>query len=78
MRNFSSRVIDAPGDCSPSRKVVSNMINLSAISLLLWICNFPQLRTVHPKTKGPLREQTGLDLEISARALLFPPVLANV
>src|SRR6266853_1445731 len=29
MRNFSSLVIDAPGLCSPSRMVVSNMINLS-------------------------------------------------
>ena len=26
MRTFSSLVIDAPGDCSPSRKVVSKMI----------------------------------------------------
>ena len=25
MRSFSSRVIEAPGDCSPSRKVVSKM-----------------------------------------------------
>src|SRR5258707_936966 len=29
MRNFSSLVIEAPGLCSPSRMVVSNMINLS-------------------------------------------------
>ena len=29
MRSFSSRVIEAPGDCSPSRKVVSKMISLS-------------------------------------------------
>ena len=28
-RIFSSRVMDAPGLCSPSRKVVSKMINLS-------------------------------------------------
>ena len=28
---FSSRVIDAPGLCSPSRRVVSNIINLSFI-----------------------------------------------
>jgi hypothetical protein len=27
IRSFSSRVIDAPGLCSPSRKVVSKMIN---------------------------------------------------
>jgi len=31
MRSFSSRVIEAPGLCSPSRKVVSKMISLSAI-----------------------------------------------
>src|SRR6202008_2265608 len=31
IRSFSSLVIDAPGDCSPSRKVVSKMISLSAI-----------------------------------------------
>ena len=31
IRSFSSRVIDAPGDCSPSRNVVSKMINFSAI-----------------------------------------------
>ena len=29
MRSFSSLVIDAPGLCSPSRMVVSNMINFS-------------------------------------------------
>ena len=29
MRSFSSFVIDAPGLCSPSRMVVSNMINFS-------------------------------------------------
>jgi hypothetical protein len=28
MRTFSSLVMEAPGLCSPSRKVVSNMINL--------------------------------------------------
>ena len=32
MRTFSSRVIDAPGDCSPSLNVVSKMINLSVIA----------------------------------------------
>jgi hypothetical protein len=29
MRTFSSRVMDAPGLCSPSRKVVSKMMSLS-------------------------------------------------
>ncbi len=28
---FSSRFIDAPGDCSPSRKVVSKMMTRSAV-----------------------------------------------
>jgi hypothetical protein len=32
MRTFSSRVIEAPGLCSPSRKVVSKIINLSVLS----------------------------------------------
>ncbi|MNQ72623.1 hypothetical protein D3C85_873320 [compost metagenome] len=27
MRSFSSRVMEAPGDCSPSRKVVSKMMS---------------------------------------------------
>jgi hypothetical protein len=31
MRIFSSFVIDAPGDCSPSRNVVSKMISLSVM-----------------------------------------------
>ena len=31
MRTFSSLVIEAPGDCSPSRKVVSKIISLSDI-----------------------------------------------
>ena len=31
MRSFSSRVMDAPGDCSPSRKVVSKMMSLSVM-----------------------------------------------
>src|SRR5258706_202977 len=34
MRSFSSLVMDAPGLCSPSRMVVSNMINLSFIERL--------------------------------------------
>ena len=38
MRSFSSRFIDAPGLCSPSRMVVSNMIKLSFIAALLLAC----------------------------------------
>ena len=34
MRIFSSLVIDAPGDCSPSRKVVSKMISFSALAAM--------------------------------------------
>ena len=34
MRSFSSRVIEAPGDCSPSRRVVSKMMSLSAMGVL--------------------------------------------
>src|SRR5688500_20217742 len=33
MRSFSSRVIEAPGLCSPSRMVVSKMIKLSAVRM---------------------------------------------
>jgi hypothetical protein len=33
MRSFSSFVMDAPGDCSPSRKVVSKMISLSVLMM---------------------------------------------
>jgi len=35
MRSFSSLVMEAPGDCSPSGKVVSKMINLSVITISL-------------------------------------------
>jgi hypothetical protein len=34
MRSFSSRVIEAPGDCSPSRRVVSKMMSLSVMGSL--------------------------------------------
>jgi len=33
IRSFSSRVMLAPGDCSPSRKVVSKMMSLSVMEL---------------------------------------------
>jgi len=45
--------MDAPGDCSPSRKVVSKMINLSAISILLLIQKHPKLKKENTKEKGP-------------------------
>ncbi|MCY1366164.1 hypothetical protein D9M69_530450 [compost metagenome] len=34
MRSFSSLVMEAPGDCSPSRRVVSKMISLSLMGKL--------------------------------------------
>jgi len=33
MRSFSSRVMEKPGDCSPSRRVVSNMMTRFSSSL---------------------------------------------
>ena len=38
MRIFSSLVMDAPGLCSPSRIVVSNMINFSLAMVLSGVC----------------------------------------
>jgi hypothetical protein len=35
IRIFSSRVIDAPGLCSPSRKVVSKIMSLSSAVMIL-------------------------------------------
>ena len=35
MRSFSSLVMEAPGDCSPSRRVVSKMISWSVMAVLL-------------------------------------------
>jgi hypothetical protein len=37
MRIFSSRVMDAPGLCSPSRSVVSKMINLSLLMAISYV-----------------------------------------
>jgi hypothetical protein len=54
MRSFSSRVIDAPGDCSPSRKVVSKMMSLSVMVCFLakgWNWVRQQLENAN----GPLR-----------------------
>jgi hypothetical protein len=41
MRSFSSLVIEAPGDCSPSRKVVSKMMSRSDMPVS---CGERQLR----------------------------------
>ena len=43
MRTFSSLVIEAPGDCSPSRKVVSKIINLSVMANLQKIVTYFKL-----------------------------------
>ena len=60
MRSFSSLVMDAPGDCSPSRKVVSKMINWSLIRILRCVASWTTLEKTHsPKQNGPLQVQTG-------------------
>ena len=38
MRTFSSAVIEAPGLCSPSRRVVSKIISLSLLMVMLFLC----------------------------------------
>jgi hypothetical protein len=42
IRSFSSRFILQPGDCSPSRRVVSNMATRSLMLLLLLTCSLIQ------------------------------------
>ena len=44
IRNFSSLVMEAPGDCSPSRKVVSKMMSLSVMKLFLLVCCYLNLK----------------------------------
>jgi hypothetical protein len=51
MRSFSSRVIEAPGDCSPSRKVVSKMMSLS---VMVWLSR-GWVRKQLENENGPLR-----------------------
>jgi hypothetical protein len=64
MRIFSSRVIDAPGLCSPSRKVVSNMIKRCFIVVLLFrpLSSRPvgegvSTRAYTNEVTGPLRDR---------------------
>ena len=54
MRSFSSRVMEAPGDCSPSRKVVSKMMSLSV--MVCSKCQFKKPATLKrcPKEKRPV------------------------
>ena len=54
MRSFSSRVMEAPGDCSPSRKVVSKMMSLSVMG-----CAPVSETTSNVNENGPLLEQAG-------------------
>src|SRR5690606_38630109 len=72
MRSFSSLVMDAPGDCSPSRKVVSKMIRRSLISVLRFATQVWQTKTHSPKTNGPLQVQTGRWCESLARYRICP------
>jgi hypothetical protein len=51
--------MEAPGDCSPSRKVVSKIINLSAIFKLLKIQSSDANRSA-PMKKARCGKQTGL------------------
>jgi len=62
MRSFSSLVIEAPGDCSPSRKVVSKMIKRSVMAF------FRGAETKRPAAfaSGPLTRRGG---EFVQRAL---------
>jgi hypothetical protein len=43
MRSFSSRVMEAPGDCSPSRRVVSKMISWSVMGSLVFLVDAKRL-----------------------------------
>src|SRR5256885_1405609 len=56
MRSFSSRVMEAPGDCSPSRSVVSKMISLSLMmglaGSLLILGQHRRLDAVHAPAHG--------------------------
>src|SRR5215203_1968020 len=61
MRSFSSLVIEAPGDCSPSRRVVSKMNRRSVTA-------FPS-----QKQNGPLRLQAGRSDETLGRGRSASP-----
>ena len=58
IRSFSSRFMDAPGDCSPSRKVVSNMMTrlgslLALITQLLLPVGVGDIRNTLPLNGQP-------------------------
>src|SRR5689334_15525443 len=60
IRIFSSFVIDAPGDCSPSRNVVSKMISLSVMGCSKALCTGGQTKRDRA-TVGDAQQQTKLD-----------------
>src|SRR3546814_6359445 len=47
--SFSSRFIEAPGDCSPSRRVVSKMMTRSRVGWLLLAMSHALSRRVLPE-----------------------------
>jgi hypothetical protein len=59
MRSFSSLVMDAPGDCSPSRKVVSKMISLSVMSVLRCVDSWTLLKKPAVQNKRPAAGANG-------------------
>ena len=68
MRIFSSRVIDAPGDCSPSRKVVSKMISLFE-SAIMGSCHGQNMHALSPVWLGAGQGKTRIvGIGISARS----------
>ncbi len=56
-RSFSSSVIDAPGDCSPSRRVVSKM--MTRLSLALAITVIPDQAGLCPKFETSIWKECG-------------------
>ena len=57
MRSFSSKFIDAPGDCSPSRNVVSKMMTrlASLVPLMGLIPSFNKVRRYSQRLASPER-----------------------
>ena len=61
MRIFSSRVMEAPGDCSPSRKVVSKIMSWSAIVNLLGFYSAVDKADAGPLPRRPAAPSGGSD-----------------
>ena len=64
MRSFSSRVMEAPGDCSPSRRVVSKMISLSVMVFFRWAGGRKQNGPLQD-AGGPLAENLDVSVQCS-------------